>query len=493
MKSKTGRSILVIFPRGEAVSNFVSDDFIKNLKAGFSEVHFLSVETDRLGMYSADADQVDSVHLLRRFKRRYIPKYINSFLDLVHNLKIKTVSSQDRIRFRRAQATKGWERFKLTTNIAVAKLFANKTGISFLEWLNEWLNKNFDRFDEIEAMLDQVNPDFAFNTSHIHNEISYPYMYALKRRKVQIATFIFSWDNITSQGRIFPRYDHIMTWNKETKGLIEKYYGNDYAGKICITGTPQFDHYFKTYHKPDLSRKEFCDLYSFDPDRPLVLYSSGMPHHMPGEPVMVKRILEVFEKNYEEHERPQLILRVYPKDDTDRFEPLRGMKNLVFQDPLWDQRLRLPSVEAKYLLKQTMMNVDLGINIASTIALELLMFDKKVLNIGFTPNYQQMDKVEQDVANLEKSMYSERKRKLASFKDNSKWYSYDHYVDVTKSECCIICFDENQLEADLIRVFDYEYSSERKGQLLEKKFQNTLDGNSINRITNFLRNTTVRA
>jgi len=131
--------------------------------------------------------------------------------------------------------------------------------------------------------------------------------------------------------------------------------------------------------------------------------------------------------------------------------------------------------------------VDLGINIASTIALELLMFNKKVLNIGFTPIYEHMDSIEQEVASLEKSMYSEKKRKLASFKDNKKWYDYDHYVDVTKSECCVICFDEKRFEADLLRSFDYEYPPENKEQLLEKKFQNTLDGNSIDRVTDFLK------
>jgi hypothetical protein len=485
---KKAKCILVIFPRGESIANFVGDNFIEGLKKNFEEVHFLSIETERLTTYASNIDKVDSVHLLKKFERNYFSKYVSSFLDLAHNLKIRTVSSQDRIRFRKAQTSTRHERFKLSLNIGAAKLFANESGLRLLEKLNQWTNESFNKYSEIEDILDKINPDLVFNTSHVHNEISHPYIYKLKKRGVRVVSFIFSWDNITSQGRIMPKYDHLMTWNNESKNLIDKYYGVDYSDKLSITGTPQFDHYFKEYYQPDLSREEFCNLYSLDPNRPIVLYSTGMPHHMPGEPIIVKRIVEVFDRDFKEENRPQLILRVYPKDNTNRFEPLRSLENLVFQDPKWDMQLLLPSAEAKYILKQTILNVDLGINIASTITLELLMFEKKVLNIGFTPQYRKMDDVEQMISEKEKLIYTPKQLMMVSFKDNAKWYSYDHYIDVTKSECCVICMDETRLRDDVLKSFDYQYNEVNRQRLLEKKFSNTLDGGSINRITKLLSN-----
>lgn len=482
MHKKRSKKIVVIFPRGEAIANFLSDVFIKKLNEGFSEVHFLTMDAESMSEYTSLLSEVASVEAMKMNKGHYAFRFLTSFLDLAHNLKIKTVSSKDRIRFRRAQAQSSVAKLKLELMVFFARFFANSPGTRMLERLCEMAHNWLNNTKEIEQYIDRVQPDVAFNTSHIHGNISELYLYTLRQRGIKLVSFIFSWDNITSQGRIIPRYDQLFTWNKESKSLVEKYYGRDYHGRIQVTGTPQFDHYFQDFHKPDLSREQFCEYYDLDPKRPIVLYSSGMPHHMPGEPIIVNRILNGFKREYSPEERPQLILRVYPKDHSGRFEPLRSLDNIIFQDPLWNEALLLPSVDAKYILKQTLKNVDLGINIASTITLELLMFDKKVLNIGFTPSKRDSDKIEAEVADIENRMYSEKQRAMVSFKDNGKWYEYDHYKDVADSNCILICRDETRLNADIKTSFEFNLSQENKDKLMEKKFSGTLDGAGIIRI-----------
>ncbi|GAB5522690.1 MAG: hypothetical protein Roseis2KO_05620 [Roseivirga sp.] len=478
--------MIVLFPRGEAIANFLSDVFIEKLKESFTEIHFLTLEAQSLTDYTSLLSEVDSVEVMKKHKRHYLFRFMNSFLDLAHNLKIKTVSSKDRIKFRRAQAFSPIEKLKLELTVFFARFFANEPGTRLLERMCETVHKWLNNKKEIEDYIDRVQPDVAFNTSHIHGSISELYLYTLKQRGVKLVSFIFSWDNITSQGRIIPRYHQLFTWNHESKGLVEKYYGKDYANRIQVTGTPQFDHYFHEFHKPDLSRQEFCEYYGLNPDRPIVLYSSGMPHHMPGEPIIVKRILDSFEEHFTIETRPQLIMRVYPKDHSGRFEPLRRLENIVFQDPLWNEALLLPSLDAKYILKQTLKNVDAGINIASTITLELLMFDKKVLNIGFTPVKREDDEIEAEVGEIENKMYSAKQRAMVSFKDNAKWYEYDHYKDVAESNCILICREEALLNADIRSTFSFELRPENKKKLMKKKFSDTLDGNGIIRIVESL-------
>ncbi|MCE7992595.1 MAG: hypothetical protein HEP71_11465 [Roseivirga sp.] len=486
MSIKKSRKVIVIFPRGEAIANFLSDVFIQKLKEGFSEIHFLTFDAKSLSGYTSLLHEVDSIETMERHKGHYAFRFMSSFLDLAHNLKIKTVSSKDRIRFRRAQAFSKKEKFKLELTVFFARFFANGAGTRLLEKMCEAAHKWLNNTKQLEEYIDRVKPDVAFNTSHIHGNISELYLYTLRQRGVKLVSFIFSWDNITSQGRIIPHYNQLFTWNNESKDLVEKYYGKDYEGCIKVTGTPQFDHYFHYFHKPDLSRAEFCESYGLDSDRPLVLYSTGMPHHMPGEPIIVKRILDCFEQEYLPEERPQLILRVYPKDHSGRFEPLRRLENIVFQDPMWNKDLVLPSLDAKYILKQTLRNVDMGINIASTITLELLMFDKKVLNIAFTPVRDSGDKIELEVGDIENRMYSAKQRAMVSFKDNAKWYEYDHYKDVAESDCILICRDENKLNTDIRSTFIFEPSRENKKKIMDKKFSGTLDGQGIVRIVESL-------
>lgn len=486
MSKANSRKILVIFPRGEAIANFLSDVFINKLKEGFSEIHFLTLDAQSLADYTSLLSEVDSVEVMKNYRKHYLFRFASSFLDLAHNLKIKTVSSKDRIRFRRAQAFSPAEKFKLELNVFFARFFANGPGTRLLEGTSEFAHKWLNNTKEIQEYIDQVQPDVAFNTSHIHGNISELYLYTLRQRGIKLVSFIFSWDNITSQGRIMPQYNQLFTWNNESKGLVEQYYGKDYEGSIRVTGTPQFDHYYRDFHKADLSRNEFCKSYGLDPERPVVLYSTGMPHHMPGEPIIVKRILDCFEQEYLPENRPQLILRVYPKDHSGRFEPLRRLENIVFQDPLWNKALLLPSLDAKYILKQTLKNVDMGINIASTITLELLMFNKKVLNIAFTPVRNSDDDIESEVGDIENEMYSAKQRAMVSFKDNAKWYEYDHYKDVAESGCIMICWDENNLNTDIRNAFAFEPSEQNKRKIMDKKFSGTLDGEGIVRIAESL-------
>jgi len=90
--------------------------------------------------------------------------------------------------------------------------------------------------------------------------------------------------------------------------------------QVSVTGTPQFDCHFRSEFQ--WTRDEFCRRVGADPSRPIVLYTTGMANHMPGEPRIVEGIAAML-REMSDLGRPQLMVRVYPKDLTGRFEPVK--------------------------------------------------------------------------------------------------------------------------------------------------------------------------
>jgi hypothetical protein len=479
MKAK--KSLTIIFPRGETLSNFLTEDFINILSKNF-KINIVVYSKAHLLLFSKQIDYVDSVIEIKPKKSVAILNFLHMILDFAHNIWINTKASNDRIQNKINQSSNYFSYFKARFLILFAKLFANKIGLELLESLNENANKllNFERY--IEDHFNNYKPDLVFCTSHIHNFNCLNWIYAAKRRGVPTTAFIFSWDNVTSQGRIIPKYDNLFTWNEDAKSKILDFYPNHYLNRIQVTGTPQFDGYFSLIQNK-LGRKEFCEIYGLNPARPIFYYTTGMAHHMPGEPILVKNILESFSQ-FPIENRPQLLLRIYPKDFTNRFQPLFGSKDLFIQDSHWEKEALLPTPHAQFILRESLRNIDLGINIASTITLELLMFCKPVINIAYTPKYKNDDKTEMMISKLEREIYSEKQLKYLDFVDNLKWYSFEHYKDVAESGCVKLCYSFDDLKDAILNYNKIDKNEIGKIELFNKKFSNTLDGLSYSRIAN---------
>jgi hypothetical protein len=178
-------------------------------------------------------------------------------------------------------------------------------------------------------------------------------------------------------------YDYFLVWNEGLKAQLLEMYKQIRPEQVFVTGTPQFDFHFR----PEFyqTREEFCRQVGADPKRPIVLYTTGMANHMPGEPELVQQIANILNETSED-ERPQLLVRVYPKDLTSRFEPLQKARpDILFQKTAWHESWLTPKFEDSFGLTNALRHCSVGINIASTVSLELCMFDKPVINIAYNP------------------------------------------------------------------------------------------------------------
>jgi hypothetical protein len=231
---------------------------------------------------------------------------------------------------------------------------------------------------------------------------------------------------------------------------------------VFVTGTPQFDFHFK----PDFfwTREEFCARAGADPARPIVLYSTGMANHMPGEPRIVEAISDIL-KQMPEFGPPQLLVRVYPKDRTGRFDELKRRRaDILFPETPWEPAWLTPKIEDSYMLTNTLRHVAAGINVASTVSLELCMFDKPVINVGYNPPGVDTE-----------------------FVDYRRYYDFDHYRPLVKSGAIALAGSEADLRDLLLKALtEPQAASRERRALIDAMFGNSLDSFAGRRVAEFL-------
>jgi hypothetical protein len=268
-------------------------------------------------------------------------------------------------------------------------------------------------------------------------------MYAVKKREIKTATFLFSWDNLTSQGRILPDYDVYFTWNHKIKKDLLSFYPAINKKNVFVTGTPQFDFHF---NKQFIDSKE--KLYKFlkiSQEKKIILYSTGMAYYTPKEYVIVKEIEKVLR---EIDENLQLVVRIYAKDDNTEYYKLREENaNISIPDHFWELNHLTPTIKDITLFNSLINHCSIGINVASTVSLDLVILNKPVINIAFNPPGE--------------NVYPN---------DYEKIYDFDHYQPIVKSEAISLVKNVKDLELEIIRYLESPSYKEKERKALVNNF-----------------------
>ena len=145
-------------------------------------------------------------------------------------------------------------------------------------------------------------------------------MLAARSLGIPTATFIFSWDNLSSKGRIAAPFDHYLVWSEHMRDELMRYYPDVPAGRIHVVGTPQFE----PYADPALlwPREEFFRRIGADPSRPLICYSGGDAGTCPEDPEHVRILMELVRAGRIEG-NPQVLVRPVPVDEGKRYARVR--------------------------------------------------------------------------------------------------------------------------------------------------------------------------
>lgn len=461
--SETRRPRLVaILPRGEAIRNFVYTGALDEA-ARETDVSLISVIPND-EMADLLCSRYQRVFPLEKIPDRRFVRNLREIQDMAHGRWLWSAAAQERWRLRELEAYTASLKLKRLVKKLACYPFANRLGLRMLTSMERVSSRMLRTTDDYLNIFKRLNPSLVFNGSHVHGELALHAVHAAQWLGIPTAAFIFSWDNLTSQGRIMPPYDYYLVWNESIRKQLLQMYDTVSPERVFVTGTPQFDfHFRREFH---WSREEFCHRVGADPQRPIVLYATGMANHMPGEPEIVEGIANVFEQMVDLGP-PQLLVRIYPKDQTGRFAELKKRRpDILFPTVPWEPAWLTPKEEDSPLLTNMLRHAAAGINIASTISLELCMLDKPVVNVGYNCS-------ESDRNNI----------------DFARYYEFDHYKPLVDEGAVKLANSQEELRVFVREALTQpQADSQKRSAFMKKMFGRTLDGYSGLRVAHRLTN-----
>jgi hypothetical protein len=260
---------------------------------------------------------------------------------------------------------------------------------SRMQGIDAWHDRAIDRSAETAhymRLFEKIRPT-VLCCSNQRAPIVAPAVAAARRLGIPTATFIFSWDNVTSKGRIIAQFDHYMVWSVHMRDELLRFYPHVMPSQVHVVGTPQFD----PYADPALqwSRADFMRRIGADPDRPLICYSGGDPTVYTAEYEYV-RLLMRFVREGRLRGNPQVLLRPSPADDGRQYESVRHeFPELLYRPPAWlhtrpgEWSRILPLAEDVQMLANLTRHADVNINLNSTMTLDFAIHDRPIVNIAF--------------------------------------------------------------------------------------------------------------
>jgi len=362
-----------------------------------------------------------------------------------------------------------WIRLKIWRILSIC--FANRLMLRIGTHIERWLSIKFYPTNDFDLLYKDIKPDMVFNCSHIHGVSADLPIRVANSLKIPTSVFLFSWDNLSSRGRIFPEYDQYFVWTKEIKKhLLHLYRGEINTSQVSVSGTPQFDfHFNKKYVWKNSTLYQELDL---DINRPYILYTTGMASDFPYEDRIVKKLI-YFIKKLDIKLKPQLVVRTYIKGTSQEMLELgnkyKNDKDIFFPSIEWNKKWTLPLKHDIALYTNLLRYARMGINTASTVSLELMMFHKPAINIGFEPPGSQ----------------------LPQWNRFSRHVDYEHYRPVVKGGGVLVAQSMNHLYK-IIKGCLMDGKKDvmlKQNQFLHSMFTNSLDGKSSNRIVEKLHNT----
>jgi hypothetical protein len=443
--------VLFVFPRGETIRNFIYSGIIKKLSKK-NKIIILSVFPSKKILDLLN-DQNCKVLELKEFKKNYITNFLRTLINISHGYILGSVAAKERRNIRRRECNSYLSIYKYYLIHFIGRVFANNIGLIILIFLEMIFTKLNHGYNYYLKLILNLKPDLVFNGSHVHSDNAAYVVHAAKSSKIPLGTFLFSWDNLTSQGRMIPTYDYYFCWNNSIKSDLIKIYNNVKEKNIFVTGTPQFDFHFDTDNY--IPKNDFCEQYGLDPKRPIILYTTAQENTAIGEQAILESLADII-KEIKLPNSPQLLVRVYPKDISNRFKYLKeSREDIVFPEIPWEKEYQTPLIEDIKLLVNMIKHCDVGINVASTISIELFFYDKPVINIGYNP--PENFKVKMNYINF---------------------YSFDHYKPLVDSGSVVVAKKESEM-LDLIvdSLNRPERNSTNRSDFIKYFFDNRHVGN----------------
>ena len=353
---------------------------------------------------------------------------------------------------------------------AIAKCFNSEKSINTYEKHQFKFLTNSSITNVYREIFKTANLDILFFT---HQRPAYlaPVLSIAQVLGIKTSSFIFSWDNLASKGRMLGEFDSYMVWSELMKDELKYFYPNTNEDKIYIVGTPQFEPYIMDEYKIDKS--QFYEKFGLDSSKKIICYSCADADIGRNDEVHIRGVLSYMKK--QDTNTIQLLVRTSPAEDGKRFENLKNeFPEIKWNIPKWiltrDNHVeswsqRLPSYEDVIDLKSILSFADVNVNMCSTMSLDFMLFDKPVINSVF--------------GNENNGLYNDQ-----------KYLNYVHYDRVVKSGAVVVAKNEEELISAINIELETPYRrTNKRKELLSMQIGAPLEGTSkrIAKVLNELR------
>lgn len=449
------KKIGIVITDGVGYRNFLMSDFLETTVKNFEKVIIYSglpKTCYNLDLVPSNVEIID----LNQYKETKLVWFYRKLKEVSHMyLHRKYFGINDNL-VRGYPTTNSKRSIIVKIIYFLASIFKSESFINSLEKKQFKAFKNDTIYKEYLSILEKNKPDVLFFTHQRPPYLS-PILAAAKTLKIKTVSFIFSWDNLASKGRILGEFDSYLVWSKLMKKELLAFYPVTTESSVKIVGTPQFEPYVLDRYQVD--RKKFLEKFDLDSEKKIVCYSCADADIGRNDEVHIRAIM-----NYIETKQIQLLVRTSPAEDGKRFENLKiEFPEIKWNFPKWIQARqnhaeawsqRLPSVEDVVDLKSILSFSAVNVNMCSTMGLDFMLFDKPVINTVF--------------GNKENGLY-----------DDQKFLNYVHYEYVVKSEAVTIAKNEKELAVHLDEALNNpSYRKDKRKALIDFEIGMSLEGTS---------------
>ena len=390
MDNKNKNKILLLFPDGVGIRNYLYSDVFKGMEKELVLLHAFDAKTEQA---VKDSTAIQNALSIPKYTESLKEKFLRELIclsRLKYNAKLVDNPS---ILTNWKSKHKGLFKNIFYKFIEMASFgYSRYERILKLEKRYQKAIRNTVFYTEVKNILITVAPEKLF-CSHQRGVSCASIFAAAHDLDIETITVIYSWDNLP-KARMALRADKYLVWSDYMQQELKMYYPEINQQQIFVTGTPQFE----CYHQPEniIPKDVFYERYNLDPTKKIICYSGDDVLTCPDDPQYLDDLADELLKNNLDQEY-QILLRRCPVDISGRFdEIISKYPNLIKQaPPLWNFEPNsswttiYPLREDVQLLVSTVYYSAIVVNLGSTMAFDFGMFQKPCVYI----NYDQANKV----------------------------------------------------------------------------------------------------
>ena len=416
-------SLGIIITDGVGFRNFVLSTFLEKAANDFSKIVIFS------GLPISAYPQLDSsifniveLPVFVETKQNWFWRKLKEIAHLQNHRQNPGIADNYQM-----NKSKGWSPHAILVNAVygISRFFHSEKNILFFEKLQETSFANDPIVKQYGRILKNYKTDLLFFT-HQRPPFIATLVYWAKKLNIPTASFIFSWDNLASKGRMAATFNYFLVWSDLMKTELLRFYPLTHAQHISVVGTPQFEPYVLPEY--ELSEAEFYREFNLFPQKIIICYSCADATIGPNDPLIIATIAEGLQNG--EISDAQLLVRTSPAEDERRFAETKALyPEIKWNHPKWELTRdghpepwsqRIPTQKDLTVLKAVLQYSDLNVNMLSTMSLDFMLFDKPVINTAF--------------GNPQNGLYNDQ-----------RFLSYEHYDNVVKSGAVKIATNKEEL------------------------------------------------